>query len=155
VPVRSLDPGLVEFSRAGLFGRARRCASRIACDGDLVPPCAGEVFPRFPGLLEKLDRVEMLQRTIVDAKASLQARGTADIDEGVSSASSSGGADRLGLMISGVYAAQRSVVMERRLDLARSMPVRWRAQAGRKRSAKRTNCCRWEMCSKVATGKPR
>jgi hypothetical protein len=75
-------------------------------------------FPRFPGLLEKLDRMDVLQRTLVDAKTNAQTRDV-EVEGSRSLAALSGVADRLGHSISGVYEAQRSVVAERRLDLAR------------------------------------
>lgn len=119
VPMRSLDPGLMESPVPACLAGHEDVPQELRAMVALFRHAPVKWFPRFPGLLEKLDRVDLLQRTIVDAKSSLQARGRADLDEGGSSAASSGGADRLGLMISGVYTAQRSVVMERRLDLAR------------------------------------
>ncbi|MDO8356398.1 MAG: hypothetical protein Q7U76_08430 [Nitrospirota bacterium] len=118
VPMRSLDPGLAESPVPACLAGHEEVPQALRAMVALFRHAPVKWFPRFPGLLEKLDRVDMLQRTIVEAKASLQALGTADLAEGAATVVSSGVGDRLGLMVSGVYAAQRSVVMERRLDLS-------------------------------------
>lgn len=119
VPVRSLEPGLavspVPACLAGHDDVPQELRAMVA----LFRHAPVKWFPRFPGLLETLDRVGLLQQTIMDAKANIQTRSMAGLDQIGPVAPSSGGTDRLGLMIQGVYAAQRSVVVERRLDLAR------------------------------------
>lgn len=119
VPVRSLDPGLAESPVPACLASHDDIPEELRAMVALFRQAPVKWFPRFPGLLEKLNRVEVLQRTLLTAKTSVQARVAAETDEGASPAISSGVADRLGQSISGVYAAQRALVVERRLDLAR------------------------------------
>ncbi|HSN05084.1 MAG TPA: hypothetical protein VLS44_08865 [Nitrospira sp.] len=117
VPVRSLDPGLAESPVPACLAGHEDMPQELRAMVALFRQAPVKWFPRFPGLLEKLDRVDLLQRTVVEAKTNAQAR-TA-VEDGLSFAVSPGAADRLGQSVSGVYAAQRAVVAERRLDLAR------------------------------------
>lgn len=119
VPVRSLEPGLAESPVPACLAGHDDVPQAVRAMVALFRHAPVKWFPRFPGLLRKLDRVDMLQRTILEAKSSLLVQRIADPDDSGAPALSPGGADRLGRMIGGVYAAQRSLVMESRLALAR------------------------------------
>jgi hypothetical protein len=119
VPVRSLDPGPVESPVPACLAGHEDVPQELRAMVALFRHAPVKWFPRFPGLLEKLNRADVLQRTLVDAKTNMQVRAVAETEEVVSLAVSSGAAGRLAQSIRGVYAAQRAVVAERRLDLAR------------------------------------
>ncbi len=119
VPVRPLDPGLAESPVPACLAGHDEVPQELRAMVALFRHAPVKWFPRFPGLLQKLDRVDVLQRTILDAKVSLEARAVAGIGAALALPVVSGAADRVGQSIGGVYAAQRAVVEERRLDLVR------------------------------------
>ncbi|MDH5625312.1 MAG: hypothetical protein OEY21_04345, partial [Nitrospira sp.] len=118
VPVRSLSAGLIESPVPACLAGHDDVPQELRAMVALFRHAPVKWFPRFPGLLEKLDRMDVLQRTLVDAKTNAQTRDIA-VEGSRSLAALSYASDRLGQSIGGVYAAQQAVVAERRLDLAR------------------------------------
>jgi len=118
VPVRSLSPGLIESPVPACLAGHDDVPQELRAMVALFRHAPVKWFPRFPGLLEKLDRMDVLRRTLVDAKTNAQTRDVA-VEGSRSLAALSHASDRLGQSIGGVYAAQQAVVAERRLDLAR------------------------------------
>lgn len=119
VSVRSLDPGLAESPVPACLGGHEEVPQELRTMVALFRQAPVKWFPRFPGLLTQLNRVDVLQRTLLEAKTNVQSRAVAEANESVSPILLAGGTDRLAQRISGVYQAQRAVVAERRLDLAR------------------------------------
>ncbi|MDH5666840.1 MAG: hypothetical protein OEY86_02365 [Nitrospira sp.] len=119
VPVRSLDPGLAESPVPACLAGHDDIPEELRAIVALFRHAPVKWFPRFPKLLEKLNRVEVLHRTLLTAKTTMQARTATEAGDDLPVVISSRVVDRLGQSISGVYEAQRAVVRERRLELAR------------------------------------
>jgi hypothetical protein len=113
VPARTLDPGMVEAPVPVCLSADVPVPAEVRAMVDLLREAPVAWFATAPSLVDRLDRIDLLQQTLGSAKqrAMLPVRVLAE--------SPAGDGTRLGTAVAGVYLAQRQMLANQRLQAAR------------------------------------